>query len=182
MAELAAAAPDLPFYYYHIPALTGSTLNILQFLEQGCCTIPSLVGLKYTDTKLHEFQQCLEFDGGRIDVVWGCDEMLLGALATGARAAIGSTYNIATPLYRAIFQAFEAHDFKEARRLQSLSVNMISTVMRFPFHPAMKAVLGMLGFDVGGCRLPQGSLTAEDVEDLRSDLNRIGFFDWSRAQ
>jgi N-acetylneuraminate lyase len=182
MAELAAGATKLPFYYYHIPALTGSTLDILEFLELGCSTIPSLVGLKYTDTKLHEFQQCLEFDAGRVDVVWGCDEMLLGALATGARAAIGSTYNIAAPLYRAIFQAFETSDFVEARRLQSQSVNMISTMMHFPFHPAMKAVLSMLGMDVGGCRLPQRRLTEDEIAALRCDLEKIGFFDWCRAR
>ena len=178
MAELAAGAPELPFYYYHIPALTGSALDIVEFLKRGGDCIPNLVGLKYTDTKLHEFQQCLEFGDGCIDVVWGCDEMLLGALATGTLAAIGSTYNIAAPLYRSIISAFERGDLPEARRLQSLSVRMIRTLMRFPFHPAMKSVLGMLGYNVGGCRLPQGRLSDEDVATLRIELEAIGFFEW----
>jgi N-acetylneuraminate lyase len=180
MAELAAGAPELPFYYYHIPALTGSALDIVEFLERGRDSIPNLVGLKYTDTKLHEFQQCLEFGDGCVDVVWGCDEMLLGALATGTLAAIGSTYNIAAPLYRSIILAFERGDLPQARRLQSLSVNMIRTLMHFPFHPAMKAVLGMLGFSVGGCRLPQGRLSDKDVATLRTELEAIGFFEWSQ--
>ena len=137
---------------------------------------------KYTDTKLHEFQHCLELDGGRFDVVWGCDEMLLGALATGARAAIGSTYNIAAPLYGRIIAAFADGDFDEARRLQSLSVNMIRTLNHFPFHAAMKAVLGMQGFTVGGCRLPQGCLSDTDVNRLRTELDSIDFFEWSQAK
>ncbi len=182
MAHVTSAAPETPFYYYHIPALTGSTLNVVEFLERGSHSIPSLAGLKYTDTKLHEFQQCREFGEERFDVVWGCDEMLLGALATGARAAIGSTYNIASPLYRRMISAFESGRIDEARRLQSLSVNMISTMMRYPFHPAMKAVLGMLGLDVGTCRLPQGQLTDEQTQALRSDLEALGFFEWSQAK
>ncbi|TWU18741.1 dihydrodipicolinate synthase family protein [Allorhodopirellula heiligendammensis] len=174
MAELASGAPDLPFYYYHIPALTGSTIEMADFLQRGGDQIPNLVGLKYTDTKLFEFQHCMELEGGRFDVVWGCDEMLLGALATGARAGIGSTYNIAAPLYLQIMAAFEAGDFAQARKGQSLSIEMIRTIGRYPFHPAMKAILEMQGFHVGGCRLPQGRLSPSQSDSLRSELSAIG--------
>lgn len=179
MAEIASGAPDLPFYYYHIPSLTGSNLDIVEFLRQGGQRIANLAGLKYTDTKLHEFQECRELDGGRFDIVWGCDEMLLGALATGARAAIGSTYNVAPTLYNALIKSFASGDLNEARRLQALSIKMIRTLYRYPFHAAMKAVLGMQGLKLGGCRLPQGRLSPSEVQSLRADLQRIGFFDWS---
>ena len=180
MAEVAAGAPDLPFYYYHIPILTGSSIDVLDFLKRAGDRIANLAGLKYTDTKLHEFQECLELEDGRFDVVWGCDEMLLGALATEARGAIGSTYNVAAPLYRRIITAFADGDVARARQLQSLSVSMIRTLNRFPFHPAMKAVLAMRGFDAGGCRLPQGRLSDKDAATLRAELSSIDFFDWSQ--
>ena len=180
MAEVAAGAPELPFYYYHIPALTGSTLDMVEFLRLGGTRIPNLRGLKYTDTKLHEFQQCLELDQGRFDVVWGCDEMMLGALATGATAAIGSTFNIAAPLYLEIIDAFRLGDFVEARRLQSLSVAMIRAIGKYPFHPAMKSVLGFSGFDLGGCRLPQGRLSQSETETLRNELSLLGYFEWAQ--
>ncbi len=181
MAQIAGAAADLPFYYYHIPALTGSTIDIVEFLQRGSDRIPNLAGLKYTDTQLHEFQECLELDDGRFDVVWGCDEMLLGAVATGARAAIGSTYNIAAPLYSQVIDALQQNNLIEARRLQSLAVTMIRTLKQFPFHAAMKAVLAMNGFKVGGCRLPQGRLTDTEVTELKNELQSIGFFEWSQA-
>ena len=181
VAEVASAAPDMPFYYYHIPTLTGSQLDVVEFLKRAADRVPNLTGLKYTDTKLFEFQECLELGNGRFDVVWGCDEMLVGALATGTCGAIGSTYNIAARLYRRIIDAFADGGLAEARRLQSLSVNMIRKLNRFPFHPAMKAVLAMQGFNVGGCRLPQGRLSDEDVRTLREELNAIGFFKWSNA-
>ena len=91
MQPVAAGAPELPFYYYHIPSLTGSALDVADFLRRAVDRIPNLAGLKYTDTALHEFQRCVELNDGQFDVVWGCDEMLLGALATGTRGAIGST-------------------------------------------------------------------------------------------
>ncbi|WP_339734237.1 dihydrodipicolinate synthase family protein [uncultured Gimesia sp.] len=179
MEEIASSAANLPFYYYHIPSLTGSNLNMVEFLKLGGERIGNLAGLKYTDTKLFEFQECLELENERFDVVWGCDEMLLGALATGSRAAIGSTYNIAAPLYQRIIDAFEIGDMAEARREQAQAISMISTVKQYPFHPAMKAVLEMQGFDMGDCRLPQGRLTDEEISRLRSELEAIGFFTWS---
>ncbi|MCC9600745.1 dihydrodipicolinate synthase family protein [Stieleria sp. JC731] len=183
MGEIASAA-EIPFYYYHIPSLTGSTIDMVQFLKTASKVIPTLVGLKYTDTKLFEFQACLELDNGRFDVVWGCDEMLLGALATGARAGIGSTYNIAAPLYRQIIDAVEKGDLTRARELQSRSVAMVRVMCRYPFHAALKTILteqgSEAGFTIGGCRLPLQSLTSEQAASLKSDLDAIGFYDWSR--
>lgn len=179
MKEIAGGAAELPFYYYHIPSLTGSTISMPDFLDQAGAAIPNLVGLKYTDTKLFEFQECRHVQNGRFDIVWGCDEMLLGALATGAQAAIGSTYNIAAPLYQKLIEAFHAGDLVHARHLQLQSVRMIRLLAKHPFHPAMKALLSSVGVDVGTCRLPQGALSAQDVTMLRSELEAIGFFDWS---
>lgn len=179
-AEMAAAAPDLPFYYYHIPALTGAAVDMVQYLNQAGDRISNLVGLKYTCPTLHEYQTCRDVENGRFDILWGCDEMLLSALAVGAQGAIGSTYNIAAPLYQRIIEAFAAGDLDEARRLQLQSVTMIRTIYEFPFHPAMKEVLRMLGTDCGRCRLPQPRLSGEKVAELRRNLEGIGFFDWAR--
>lgn len=177
MREIAGGAPDLPFYYYHIPALTGSAIDILRFMTLGGQQIPNLFGLKYTDTKLHEFQQCLQLENQRFNVVWGCDEMLLGALASGSTGAIGSTYNIAAPLYLQIIEAFEAGDWVEARALQNQAIEMINAIGTFPFHSAMKAILGMLGYDFGTCRLPQRALSADETIRLRQLLEKVGFFE-----
>jgi N-acetylneuraminate lyase len=81
-------------------------------------------------------------DDGRFDVLWGRDEMLLGALATGARGAVGSTYNVAAPLYRQIVEAFEAGDLAEARELQLQAVAMINAMIATGhFFTALKSML-----------------------------------------
>jgi N-acetylneuraminate lyase len=176
MAIIASGAPSLPFYYYHIPALTGSQIDVVEFLRIGRDHIPNLVGLKYTDTKLHEFQECIELDSAAFDVVWGCDEMLLGALATGAKAAIGSTYNIAAPIYLDLIAAFQQGDLDTARRWQSEAIRFIRTVGKFPFHPAMKVVQSMLGTQLGPCRLPQRQLSSSESASLIDRLHKMGFF------
>ncbi|EAQ79273.1 dihydrodipicolinate synthase family protein [Blastopirellula marina] len=177
MREIACGAPKLPFYYYHVPLLTGSLIDIQQFIQLGGEQIPNLFGLKYTDTKLNELQQCLKLQNQRFDVVWGCDDMILGAWASGATGAIGSTYNIAAPLYHQLITAVEAGDWNDARALQNQAIEMINVIGTFPFHSAMKAILGMLGYDFGTCRLPQRALSSNETAHLRELLEQVGFFE-----
>jgi N-acetylneuraminate lyase len=179
MAEIAAASGDLPFYYYHIPALTGVAVDMVEFLRQASGRLANLAGLKFTAPALDEFQACLELADRRFDVLWGLDEMLLGALAVGALGAVGSTYNIAAPLYRRLIGAFEARRLEEARHCQFMAVQMIRILNRYPFHSAVKAVLEMLGIDCGPCRLPIAAIRPEDVAPLRGELDSIGFFQWA---
>jgi len=172
--SIASAASSLPFYYYHIPVLTGSSIDIVSFMQAAGDAIPNLFGLKYTDTKLHEFQQCLEIGDGRYDVVWGTDEMMLGAIATGANAGIGSTYNVIAPTYLKMLEAFNAHRMEEAQALQMEAIRLIRILGRYPFHSAMKELLNLLGHDLGTCRLPQRSLTSDETEQLRGELQTVG--------
>ncbi len=178
MAEIAAGAPQTPFYYYHIPSLTGAALDMVEFLPAAEAKIGNLVGMKYTTPQAFEYQACLNLQDGRFDVLWGCDEMFLSALATGAKGAIGSTYNVAAPLYRQILAAFQAGDMRQAQHLQLLSVKMIRVMLSHPFLAVLKWLLGLYGIDCGGCRLPQANLTAGQTARVRAQLDEIGFFDW----
>ena len=180
MEEIASVVPALPFYYYDIPEMTGVEVDMVEFLQIGGERIPNLVGLKYTSLNVPEFQACLEFEARRFQVLWGNDEMLLSALVVGGRAAIGSTYNIAGPLYNKLIEAFEKGDLEEARRYQSLSVALIRRIFQYPFHPAMKEIMKMNGIDCGPCRRPLGRVTIPQIESLRKDLEEIGYFQWSR--
>ncbi len=178
MAEIAAGAPETPFYYYHIPSLTGAVLDMVEFLPAADAKIGNLVGMKYTTPQVDEFQTCLNLQDGRFNVLWGRDEMFLSALAIGARGAIGSTYNIAAPLYLKILDAFRSGDMAEAQRLQLLSVKMIRVLLSQPFLAVLKWLLGQYGVECGGCRLPQKNLTAEQIAKVRAELDELGFFDW----
>ena len=160
-AEIAGGCPELPFFYYDIPALTGFTLPMPDFLTQARERIPNLAGIKFTNSDLMMFQQTLRFDGGAFSVPWGCDEYLLAALALGATGAVGSSYNFAAPIYHRVIAAFERGDLKAARDAQFQSVQLIALLASRGYMGAAKATMKMLGVDVGPARLPNGSLNAQ---------------------
>jgi N-acetylneuraminate lyase len=179
-AEIASAAPETPFYYYDIPAMTGVTLSPAQFLEQAPARIPTLAGLKFTNPNLMAYLQCLHTGEGEWDIPWGVDEWLLAAAATGARGAVGSTYNFAAPVYHALLEAFQRGDLAAARAAQLRSIKLISLLGSYGFMGAAKATMAMLGVPVGPARLPNQSLTPAQTAKLRGDLETLGFFEWVR--
>jgi N-acetylneuraminate lyase len=177
MAEIASAAPELPFYYYNIPTLTGVTLDMVEFLRLSEDLIPNLAGIKYTASTLHEYQACLNYKNGKYDILFGYDEMLLSALSVGAQGAIGSTYTFAAPLYLKIVELFRDGKLQEAQQMQLQSVEMVRCLVKYPPIPAQRAIMKMRGFDLGTCRLPLKGLTEQDTIAFKLSLDNMKFFD-----
>jgi len=175
-ADVASAAPDTPFYYYHQPGFSGVSLPMPEFLKTAGERIANLAGLKYSDGDLMGFGQCLDLAGGRFDILFGVDEVLLGALALGARGAIGSTYNFAAPLYHGIINAFEAGDMAAAQAGQARARELVAVLIEFGGMSAIKAAMKAIGIDCGPCRLPIATLSDEQYEQFVARLDEIGFF------
>ncbi len=181
IARIASGAPKLPFYYYNLPNFTGVRFDMAQLLAKGGPRIPNLRGIKFSDAMLYEFQACTRFDGGRYDILFGIDEMLLSGVASGAQGAVGSTYNFAAPLYLRIMSAVKRGDLAEAQRLQALSWEIIRVIVSRGGRGGIKAAMGIAGQDCGPSRLPIVTCTAEQRALIRKELEPLGFFDLARA-
>ena len=177
-AIIAAEAPDLPFYYYDIPSMSGVSLPVDRFLVEAPARIANLAGVKFTNLDLVSYRRCLDVAGDRFDLPWGTDEALLAALATGARGAVGSTYNWAPRLYNELSDAFTRGDLDEARRLQSTSIAMIDAIAATGFMGTAKALMCRLGVPVGPARAPLSNPTPAQVDALISRLDNLGFGRW----
>lgn len=177
LAEVAAAAPATPFYYYDISQLTGVTHRSSELLERHADAIPTLVGVKYSSPDIVEFERCVAACGGRFRIYWGCDEALTAGLALGATGGIGSTYNFAAALARGVIAATAAGDPARARECQLRIVRLVDVLARHGYLRASKAVMAMLGVDAGTVRLPLRPLAAGDQAAIRGDLEAAGFVD-----
>jgi N-acetylneuraminate lyase len=177
-AAVAAAAPDLPFYYYSFPAMTGVAFPMERFLVEAPPRIPNLAGVKFTNPDLVSYRRTLDVAGDRFDLPWGVDEALLAGLALGARGAVGSTYNFAPQLSALLRAAFERGDLAGARLRQSQSIGLIDALAAIGYMGGAKALMGRLGVPVGPARLPHGNPTTAQVDDLMVRLAAIGFDEW----
>jgi len=181
-AEIASSAPDLLFYYYHIPAISGVNLPMVDFLEKAKDRIPNIAGIKFSHENLMEFSQCLSLDNGRFNMLFGKDEILLSAMVLGAKGAVGSTYNFAAPLYHLIMTAYQAGDLETAQAEQMNAVKMISVLIKYGGITTGKAIMKMIGIDCGPVRLPLRNLSKEQYDNAYAELSRIGFFSYCSVQ
>ncbi len=179
LGRVTDAAPDLPFYYYHIPRLSGVSLSPLAFLEAAPARMPSLAGVKFSCRDVEVMQACLAFDGGRFNILFGVDEMLLSGLAAGCHGAVGSTYNFLAPLYHEVMRRLAAGDLSGAQAHQLLAARMIAVILRRHANAGIKAAMTLAGVPCGPARLPLSPLTDAEIAGMRDELDALGFAEWS---
>lgn len=176
--EIAAGAPDLPFYYYHIPAFNGAFLPMLDLLKAVDGRIPNFAGIKYTYESLYEYNQCRLYKNGRFDMLHGQDETILPSLAMGgARGGIGGTTNYNGRCLAAIIDAWDAGDIEKARELQNFAQEVINVICRFRGNiVGGKRIMKLIGLDLGPNRTPFRNMTADEEAEMKKQLEEIGFF------
>ena len=173
--EIAAEVPDMPFYYYHIPVLTGVGFGMFDLLRAVDGKIPNFAGVKYTHEDFMDFLSCLHFQNGKYDMLWGRDENMLPALSLGAKGAVGSTFNYAAPLYYNLIDAFNKNDLKKAQQLQQQSIDIIRLLGKYGGIATGKAYMKIIGVDCGEFRLPVRNMTTEKFNSFKEDVEQVNF-------
>ena len=178
-AQVAAAAPGLPFYYYDIPAMTGiAGFPVDDFLRAAAPRIPNLAGVKYSNPDLGAYLLGKRLDGGKYDLPWGIDEYFLAALTMGAQGGVGSTYNFVPGPLQRMMAAFPQGDLATCQLEQDRMMQVIRIVARRGYMGCAKALMTHLGVPVGPARLPNGNPDAAGVKAMLGELDAIGFFAW----
>jgi N-acetylneuraminate lyase len=179
LARLAEAAPELPFIYYHIPSVTGVSLPASDLLVAARERVPSFAGIKFAHGDLADLQLCLAraAEGDRAcEIYVASARLLLASVAAGARAAIGSAYNFAGPLYQRMVGHVARGEWEAARECQFLAQAAIDVASGYAGELAgFKAAGGLVGPDCGPCRPPLSSLDERQLAGMREELERIGF-------
>ena len=178
LKQIADSVPDMPFYYYHFPALTGVDIKASEVLKYASSSIPNLQGIKFTHSDFYDMQKCIAFEGGRYNILSGYDEVLVCGLVLGVKAAVGSTYNYMAPVYHSLWKALSSGDMAKARELQLYSVKVVDILVRYRGSTvAGKVIMEFLGIDCGPCRLPLNTLSEDEKNQMKNELIEIGFFD-----
>ena len=176
--EIAVGAPDLPFFFYHIPAFNGAFLPMLDLLKTVDGRVPNFAGIKYTFESLYEYNQCRRYADGKFDMLHGQDETILASMALGgARGGICGTSNYNGRCLTGIQEAFYAGDMEKARRLQEYAQDVIDVICHFRGNiVGGKRIMKLIGLDMGPNRTPFRNVTDEEEVRLKAELEAIDFF------
>lgn len=177
--EIASGAPRLPFYFYHIPALSGVFLPMLPFLKEVDERIPNFAGIKYTFESIYEYNQCQQYKNNKFDMLHGQDETILPALAMGgAQGGIGGTTNYNGRELVGIIEAWNNGDIETAREKQNFSQDVINVIVNYRGNiVGGKRIMKLIGLDMGMNRTPFQNMTEQEELNMIRELEAINFFD-----
>jgi 4-hydroxy-tetrahydrodipicolinate synthase len=147
-----ADACGLPVMLYDIPGRTGTRIEPDTIVRLA--GHPRVVAVKDCSYDLLGTQKVLS----RTDLAYyaGCDEQILALYAIGAAGCVSTVANVAPEPFRAVLDAFDAGDTREAARLQRRTIPLTELMMAsdLPGTVTAKALLNALGLPAGPVRAP----------------------------
>jgi len=171
-----AKAVDIPIILYNIPQAVDRYLP--REVIEDLADIPNIVGLKDSSGNLTYMMEVLEFAGDRINVLVGHDEVVLPALAGGAKGMILASAQVFPEVWQRIYRAVGEGDLDTARKLQMGVQKLARIFCRHGGAVAVKAALNMMGIKVGRPRRPLkavgGALIHETRAEIQLELEKLG--------
>ena len=176
---IASGAPNLPFYFYNIPALNGVFLPMLPFLKAAEERIPNLAGLKYTFESLYEYNQCMLYKDGKFDMLYGLDETILPALTMGgAQGGISGTGNYIGNTLVSIIDEFKKGNLEKSTEYQNYAQAVINVIAKYRGNiVAGKRIMKLMGLNLGPNRIPFQNISNEEEAKIKAELEQINFFE-----
>lgn len=162
-----AEESGLPLIIYNIPALSGVELSfedMSELLSHDC-----IMGMKHTSSDFFKLQRVKSAFPDKI-ILNGYDEMFLSGIAAGADGGIGSTYNFMAEKFIRIQSLFGEGKISEAQKIQNDVNIVIAAILKHGVMPASRAVLDLMGFDMGDSRPPFSALTDEEKEEIKNSV------------
>lgn len=180
LSELASAVPSMPLWFYHFPddtgVLPGQAHKVLELAERTG-SIPNLVGIKFTDYNLMDFQLCIQVGTGKYNMLYGRDEQLFAALEMGAAAGVSSTIQYA-PSLRQVCANWKKGNIDGARKAQGANAALCGMFGDFKGDEnVQKNIMKMVGMDVGPSRLPKRDLDAATYAQFEARLRSANLID-----
>ena len=165
-----AESTALPMMLYDIPGRTGTALEadtIARLAEH-----PAVVALKDAKDDLPATARLM----ARCDIAVysGTDALNLPLLALGAVGVVSVVSHVVTPQVARMVAAHHEGDVVTARNVDRMLQPVYTGIFRSQGAILAKAALALLGFPVGGVRLPLVEATPDEVEVLRRDLAEAG--------
>lgn len=173
LKEALKTSTALPFYYYHT-GMSGVNFDMQAFLEKADGVIENLAGIKFNYADLYMYQRCLRACGGKYDITWGIDEWFAGAVALGAKSAIGSTYNYSAGIYYKIWEAVKKGDFETVEANMRRVCDIVDILVQYGGVAGGKVMCRKWGVDLGDVRLPNRAISPEGKADILRRIDAIG--------
>jgi 4-hydroxy-tetrahydrodipicolinate synthase len=164
-----ADASDRPIIAYNIPGRVVLNLDPETIAELA--EIPSVAAVKQANDDLDQARRIVELG---LDLYAGDDYLIYPFLRLGGVGGVCVHTHVVGPQVKQLVRAYKDGDEEAAARIDR-DLEPIYKLLKVVVNPiAIKAALNMLGFEVGGHRLPLVTASSEEAARVRDCLERAG--------
>jgi 4-hydroxy-tetrahydrodipicolinate synthase len=165
-----AAASDKPIIVYNIPQRV--VVNIEPETIAELAEIPTVTAVKQATEDLDQARRIVDEAG--LDLYAGSDHLVYPFLEVGGVGGVVVYGNLVAGRVKEMIRLYNDGD-KDAARAIDEELKPLVDALGVTINPIpVKAALAMVGHDVGGVRLPLVKATDDELEAVRSGLERAG--------
>lgn len=170
-----AESVKIPIILYNVPGRTGvnMSVNLIKILSE----IENITGIKEASGNI-SYAAEIAREVPELDLYSGNDDMTVPLLSIGGKGVISVSANIIPETVHNMVMAFFNRDIDKARELQLKYNNLVNSLFIEVNPVPIKEVMNFLGYEVGGCRLPLGSMSDKNKEILYDILKEHGVSEW----
>jgi 4-hydroxy-tetrahydrodipicolinate synthase len=164
-----AAATDKPVIAYNIPGRV--IVNIEPPTIAKLAEIANVTAVKQAHDDLEQARRIVELG---LDLYAGDDNLIFPFLKLGGVGGVCVHTHVVGPQVKELVRRFREGDVEAARRIDE-ELAPAYELLKVAVNPiAIKAALNLLGFAVGGHRLPLVAPTQAELARVRDCLERVG--------
>lgn len=167
-----AGVTSLPVIIYNIPSRTG--VNLTPATLSRLAEVANIVAVKEASGNLAQVSQIYELVSKDFLIYSGDDALTLPVLSVGGTGVISVASHIAGRKIKEMIIDFEQGDLTSAHRLNA-ELGPLFRALFMTTNPIMvKAACNLIGWKVGGLRLPLVEATDQETAKLREVLVDLG--------
>lgn len=168
-----ANSVKVPVILYNVPSRTG--LNISVDTCKKLSKIENIVAVKEASGNISQVAQISRECGDDLYIYSGNDDQILPVTSLGGKGVISVVANILPKETHDIYYLYKNGHIKESLDLQHKMLNLINALFIEVNPIPVKEAMNMLGYNVGGYRLPLTEMDPKNREKLKQELIDYGF-------
>ena len=167
-----AESINIPIVLYDVPSRTGVGIQIPTYVELA--KIPNIVAVKEANGDLSKILRLRAACGDSLDVYSGNDDQIVPLMSLGGKGVISVLSNVAPQVAHDITQLCFDNRYPEAAKLQLQYHDLIDALFCEVNPIPVKKAMELLGWKVGGLRLPLVEPSEEHIAYIKRELENAG--------
>ena len=159
---------SIPVIAYNVPSRTG--LNITAATAKELSKVENIVAIKEASGNFSQIAEIAATCGDDLYLYSGNDDQVIPMLSLGAKGVISVSANIIPNDTHKMVMSYLEGNIETAKNLQLKAIELINALFIEVNPIPIKAAMELKGYNVGKCRLPLTTMSANNLEVLRKAI------------